>query len=193
MKARNRKTPEVGARKDATPSGGDAKMVTGLFKDSKSVDRAYDSVAKRGYGTGDINVVMSEDTRKRYFSDDRHIKNERGSKAAEGGDLGGPIGGTIGTLIPVLAAAGAVLAFPALGLVLAGPVAVSLAGAGAAGLAFGLIGALSDWGIPEERVRQYEAGIQDGGILMGVKPRSAKDARFIEKQWKASGGQHVHS
>ena len=91
------------------------KMVTGLFKDSKSVDRAYDSVAKRGYGTGDINVVMSDDTRKRYFSDDRHIKNERGSKAAEGGDLGGPIGGTIGTLIPVLVAAGAFLAFPVLG------------------------------------------------------------------------------
>jgi hypothetical protein len=178
---------------NAAPSSGDPKMVTGLFKDSKSVDRAYDSVAKRGYGTGDINVVMSDDTRKRYFSDDRHIKNERGSKAAEGGDLGGPIGGTVGTFIPVLVAAGAFLAFPVLGLVIAGPVAASLAGAGAAGLAFGLIGALSDWGIPEERVRQYEAGIHDGGILMGVKPRSDKDARYIEKQWKASGGQHVHS
>jgi hypothetical protein len=166
-------------------------MVTGLFKGSKSVDRAYDSVAKRGYGTEDINVIMSEDTRKRHFSDDRHIKNERGSKAAEGGELGGPIGGTIGTLLPVLAAAGALLAFP--GLVVAGPVAASLAGAGAAGLAFGLIGALSDWGIPEERVRQYEAAIQDGGILMGVKPRSAKDARYIVKQWKASGGRYVHS
>ena len=102
-------------------------MVTGLFKDSKSVDRAYDSVAKRGYGTGDINVVMSDDTRKRYFSDDRHIKKKRGSKAAEGGDLGNPIGGTIGTLIPVLAAAGAFLAFPVLGLVAAGPLAASLA------------------------------------------------------------------
>ena len=178
---------------NAAPSSGDPKMVTGLFKDSKSVDRAYQSVAKRGYGTGDINVVMSDDTRKRYFADDRHIKNERGSKAAEGGDLGGPIGGTIGTLIPVLVAAGAFLAFPVLGLVVAGPVAASLAGAGAAGLAVGLMGALSDWGIPEQRVKQYEAGIHDGGILMGVNPRSDEDARYIEKQWKASGGQHVHS
>ena len=168
-------------------------MVTGLFKDSKSVERAYRSVAKRGYDTGDINVVMSDDTRKRYFSDDRHIKNERGSKAAEGGELGGPTGGTMGTLIPVLIAAGAFLTFPVLGLVIAGPVAASLAGAGAAGLAVGLIGALSDWGIPETRVQQYETGIHDGGILMGVKPRSDQDARYIEKQWKASGGQHVHS
>ena len=168
-------------------------MVTGLFKDSKSVDRAYQSVARRGYGTGDINVVMSDDTRKRYFSDDRHVENERGSKAAEGGELGGPIGGTIGTLIPVLAAAGAFLAFPVLGLVIAGPIAASLAGAGAAGLTFGLIGALSDWGIPEERAKQYESGVHDGGILMGVRARSDEDARHFAKQWKAIGGQHVHS
>ena len=178
---------------NAASSSGDPKMVTGLFRDSESVERAYQSVAQRGYDTGDINVVMSDDTRKRYFSDDRHINNEHGSKAAEGGELGGPTGGTIGTLIPVLVAAGAFLAFPVLGLVVAGPVAASLAGAGAAGLAVGLIGALSDWGIPEERVQQYEGGIHDGGILMGVKPRSDQDAQYIEQQWKASGGQHVHS
>jgi len=80
-----------------------------------------------------------------------------------------------------------------LGLVLAGPLAVALAAAGAAGVAVGLIGALSDWGIPEDRVQQYQAGINDGGILMGVKPRSDEDARYIEQQWKASGGQHVYS
>ena len=177
---------------NAAPSSGDAKMVTGLFKDSKSVERAYQSVAKRGYAIGDINVVMSDDTRKKYFSDDRHVKNEQGSKAAEGGGLGGLTGGGIGILIPVLAA-GAVLTLPGLGLILAGPIAAALAGAGAAGLALGLIGALSDWGIPEERVQQYQAGINAGGILMGVKPRSNKDAGYIEKQWKASGGQHVHS
>jgi len=176
----------------AAPSSGDARMVTGLFKDSKSVDRAYQSVAKRGYAMGDINVVMSDDTRKKHFSDDRHIKNEQGSKAAEGGELGGPTGVGIGILIPVLAA-GAVLALPGLGLILAGPIAAALAGAGAAGLALGLIGALSDWGIPEERVQQYQAGINDGGILMGVKARSEQDARYIEEQWKASGGQQVHS
>jgi len=167
-------------------------MVTGLFKDSKSVERAYRSIAKRGYDTGDINVVMSDDTRRRYFSDDRHIKTELGRKVAEGGALGGPMGGRIGTIIPALIAVG-VVALPGLGLVLAGPLAVSLAAAGAAGLAVGLIGALSDWGIPEERAKQYETGIHDGGILVGVKPRSNQDARYFVQQWKASGGQHVHS
>jgi hypothetical protein len=180
------------AMTNAASSSGDPKMVTGLFRDSESVERAYQSVAQRGYDKGDINVVMSDDTRKRYFSDDRQINTEQGSKAAEGGALGGPTGGNINIIIAVLAA-GAVLALPGLGLILAGPIAAALAGAGAAGLAVGLIGALSDWGIPEERVQQYEAGIRDGGVLMGVRPRSDQDAQYFEQQWKASGGQHVHS
>jgi hypothetical protein len=169
-----------------------SKMVTGLFKDSESVERAYEIVSQRGYGTADINVVMSDETRRRYFSDDRQVNTELGQKVAEGGEMGGPMGGSIGTIIPALIAVG-VVALPGLGLVLAGPFAVALAAAGAAGLTVGLIGALSDWGIPEERAKQYETGIRDGGILMGVTPRSDEDARHFKQQWEAIGGQHVHS
>ena len=135
---------------------------------------------------------MSDDTRRRYFSDDRQVNVELGRKIEEGGEMGGPMGGTIGTLIPALIAVG-VVALPGLGLVLAGPIAVALAAAGAAGLAVGVIGALSDWGIPEERAKQYELGIHDGGILMGVRARSGEDARHFKQQWEAIGGQLVHS
>ena len=173
-------------------SSSDPTLVTGLFRDGKSAELGYQAVSQRGYDTAEINVVMSDDTRTRYFSGDRQIDTDMGSKAAEGGELGGPTGGRIGMLLPVLVA-GAVLALPGLGLILAGPIAVALAGAGAAGVAVGLMGALSDWGIPEERVQQYEAGIKDGGVLMGVKARSDEDARHFVQQWKASGGQHVHS
>ena len=177
---------------NSAAAGGDSKMVTGLFRDSASVERAYEVVSQRDYGTADINVVMSDDTRGRYFSDNRQINTKLGRKVEEGGELGGPIGGTIGTILPAVIAVG-VVAAPGLGFVLAGPVAVALAAAGAAGLTFGLIGALSDWGIPEDRAKQYESGIHDGGILMGVRPRSDEDARHFEKEWKAIGGQHVHS
>ena len=177
---------------DSVEVSGNSKTVTGLFKDSESVERAYEAVSQRGYGTADINVVMSDATRRHYFSDDRQINVKLGRKIEEGGEMGGPMGGTIGTLIPALIAVG-VVALPGLGLVLAGPVAVALAAAGATGLAFGLIGALSDWGIPEERAKQYETGIQEGGILMGVRARSDEDARHFKQQWEAIGGKYVHS
>ena len=177
---------------DSAAASGNSKMVTGLFKDSESVERAYEVISQRDYGTGDINVVMSDDTRRRYFSDDRQINTELGRKVAEGGELGGPTGGRIGMIIPAIIAVG-VVALPGLGLILAGPVAAALAAAGAAGLAVGLIGALSDWGIPEERAKQYETGIHDGGILLAVTPRSDEDARHFKQQWEAIGGQHLHS
>jgi hypothetical protein len=167
-------------------------MVTGLFADSESVERAFQAVVDRGYDQDDVNVVMSDDTRKRYFAEDREIKTELARKSAEGGELGGPTGGRIGLAISVLAAVGASLAIPALGLVAAGPIAVALAGAGAAGLAASLIGLLGDWGLPKERVECYEAGIHDGAILVGVKPRSQEDARQIARDWKALGGRDVY-
>jgi len=181
------------AMTDQALTGDGQTMVTGLFRDSENVERAYEAVAELGYDKGDINVVMSDDTRKRYFSEDREIDTELARKVAEGGELGGPKGGRISILIPILAAVGSTVALSGLGLVIAGPVAVALAGAGAAGVAAGLIGALADWGIPEERLREYEAGIHDGGILVGVKSRSAEDARLIAQRWIAIGGQHVHA
>jgi hypothetical protein len=168
-------------------------MVTGLFRDRQSVELAYQCVIQRGYDASDINVAMSDDTRKQLFSGDDQIDRDFGDKVAEGGELGGPVGGTVGTVIPVFVAVASFMAFPALGLVAAGPVTAALTGAGAAGLAVALIGALSDWGIPEERIRKYAAGIHDGGVLLGVKPRSEADARYFEQRWTASGGLNLHA
>ena len=80
---------------NAASSSGDSKMVTGLFTDSESVERAYEVVSQRGYGTSDINVVMSDETRRRYFADDRQINTELGRNVEEGGEMGGPMGGPL--------------------------------------------------------------------------------------------------
>ncbi len=173
------------------PSSGNLRRVTGLFRDGDSAERAYLACVDRGYEIGEVNVVMSEDTRKRLISDDSNTTPLLAHREAEGGELGGPKGGRIGILVTVFAAVGAALALPALGFVAAGPIAASLAGAGAAGLAAGLLGAMGDWGVPHERVHRYEAGIQDGGILMMVEARSDEDARQIERQWAAFGAQDV--
>ena len=174
-----------------TPSKAKRRMVTGLFPDGASAERAYLACAERGYEIGEVNVLMSEDTRKTLFADDSEVTTLLAEKKAEGGELGGPTGGDTSIAVTILAAVGAALVLSPIGFVVAGPIAAALAGAGAAGLAAGLVGALADWGIPEERIRQYELAIKNGGILMMVEARSDEDARLIAQEWKAMGGRDI--
>jgi hypothetical protein len=89
-----------------------------------------------------INVLMTEEGRKRHFSDGAPT-TELGNKALEGAGVGGGIG----------------------------------AGAG------GAIGALVGAGIPEARVKEYESGLKEGGIVMGVKSRTPEDRAYFDREW----------
>ncbi|MHB1655755.1 MAG: hypothetical protein ACYCSZ_05225 [Burkholderiales bacterium] len=167
------------------------RILTGLFRDRTSAERAYQAVSERGYDKRDVNLVMSDDTRQRHFSHIHPVETELGNKAAEGAGVGGAVGSTIGAIAAAIAAMGTSLVLPGLGLIVAGPLAAAIAGAGAGGVTGGLIGALVGWGIPEERVKHYEAGIKEGGILLAVKPRSDEDAKYLEQQWKLHDGEHI--
>jgi hypothetical protein len=162
-----------------------------MFRDRDSAENAYGSLTSRGYTKDDINLLMSDDTRKKHFTDDGR-ETEIGSKALEGAGTGAAIGGAVGATLAAIAAIGTTLALPGLGLLVAGPIAAALAGAGAGGATGGLIGALVGAGIPEERVKRYEEGIKKGGIVMGVTPRSDEDAEYFEQEWKRHRGEEVY-
>jgi hypothetical protein len=170
---------------------GRSRMVTGLFRDRESAERAYGSVTTRGYSNDDVNLLMSDETRDKHFTSDGR-ETELGNKALEGAGTGAAIGGTVGATLAAIAAIGTTLALPGLGLLVAGPIAAGLAGAGAGGATGGLIGALVGAGIPEERVKRYEDGLREGGIVMGVKPRSDEDAEYFEREWKSYRGEEVY-
>ena len=169
----------------------DSPLVTGLFRDRDSAERAYQTLSERGYSQNDVHLVMSEETRKKHFSGDGK-DTELGNKAAEGAGIGGAIGGTLGAIAAAIAAVGTSVVLPGAGLVIAGPLAAALAGGGAGAATGGLLGALIGAGIPEERVKHYETGIKEGGILMGVRPRSSADAEYFEKTWKENRGEHIY-
>ena len=166
-------------------------MITGLFPDRESAERAYGSIVDRGYGQDDVNLVMSDETRKKHFAADGR-ETELGNKALEGAGTGAAIGGAVGATLAAIAAIGTTLALPGLGLLIAGPIAAGLAGAGAGGATGGLVGALIGAGIPEERVKKYEEGIKKGGIMMGVTPRNPEDAAYFEEDWKKNRGEEVY-
>lgn len=169
----------------------DRRMMTGLFRDRESAERAYNYLHDRGYSKDEINLIMSDETRKRHFDETRG-ETEIGTKAMEGAGKGSAIGGAIGAVAGVIAALGTSLVIPGLGIVVAGPIAAGLAGAGAGGLTGGLIGALIGWGIPEERARIYESKIKEGGIVMGVSPKDQADEEYIENDWRENRVEDIY-
>lgn len=145
-------------------------LVTGLFPDRASAKAAYSAAEARGYTANDMNMAMSDNTRKTHFTASTAGKEtELGNKAAEGAGIGCAIGGTIGAIAAAAAAVavGTSIALPGPGLVIASPIAAVIVGAGAgAGAA--------------------------GGILMGLQTRDDADAQHLETAWKSYNGQHVY-
>ncbi len=183
----------------ATEVGSAPAIVTALFQDAAGTERAFEATLARGYEADEINLLMSEETRQRRFTAgsvgtalaakaQQSTSTNSADKPAvlDESETGGPVGGTLGTLAPVAAAVGTVLLLP--GLILAGPVAVALVAAGAMGVAGGVIGVLTHWGIPSARVEEYEGQIRQGGVLIGVKPKSADDADWLRDTWRRAGG-----
>lgn len=143
----------------------DVHFTTEVFKNQIDAEKAYQDALDAGYKPQDINVMMSEDSRRKYYDS---VLVKEGSKASEGVSIGGATGATVGGILAAIAAIGTSLVIPGLGLVVAGPLAAGLAGAGAGAISGGLVGALIGWGIPEDKAKIFESRIKEGGIVLGV-------------------------
>ena len=168
-------------------------FVTGLYDTPDAAGKAYqDLTSRHGYKADDISVVMSNDTRKRYFGDVKPGQEfKEGSKAAEGAGVGGGIGLGVGAAIGALVATATAIAIPGLGLVVAGPIAGAIAGAGAGGATGTLVGALVGAGIPETRAAEYERGLKDGGIVVGTRAKDELHATELEREFTGHGARNV--
>jgi hypothetical protein len=151
------------------------RLVTSMFPDKESAERAYVSLQDRGYANDDIHILMSDATRDKHFAH-QTVKTEMGNKALEGAGAGASIGTVLGATVGAIAAIGTNLILPGLGLIVAGPLAAGLAGAGAGAASGGIIGSLIGAGIPEERAKVYEDGIKKGDIVIGVHAKNDEDA-----------------
>jgi hypothetical protein len=165
-------------------------MLTGMFRDRDSAERAYSSLTARGYTKDDVTLLMSDEARRRHFGDS-HPDTDLGSKAAEGAGVGAVVGGGLGAILAGLAAAGTI-ALPGIGLIAMGPIAAALTGGAVGAAGGGILGALVGAGIPEEQASRYEAGIREGNIVMGVSPRSDDDATYFQNEWRNYRGEDVY-
>ena len=81
-----------------------ADLITGMFRDRLSAERAVTDLQNLGYAQQDISIMMNDQTRARDFAD------HTGTKATEGAGVGAGIGGTIGAIVAALTATGSVAA-----------------------------------------------------------------------------------
>ncbi len=76
----------------------DSKVLSGMFSDRESTERAYNKLLAKGYSPDEISLLMSASTRANHFN---YLKDESefGSIFAEVGGLGDASGGSIEALI----------------------------------------------------------------------------------------------
>ena len=94
-----------------------------------------------------------------------------------------------GALLAGLAASG--IAVPGLPIIAMGTLAAALTGAGTGG-AIGASSAVSSDGILKSARAWYDRGVREGGIVMGVTPRSPQDAEYFEREWTSCGAEQIY-
>lgn len=176
------------------PTAAEATMTSWLsatFDDRKSVEHAYNSILNRGYNREDISLMMSENVRNTHFLEEI-AESAPGTKAMEGAGIGSTLGGVTIGIIAAISAIGTNIVLPGFGIVVAGPILLGLAGAGAGGAAGSIIGALIGSGIPEQRAKTYENDIKNGSIVLGLVPHNEADAEYFENEWKSLKARNIH-
>lgn len=151
--------------------------VIGVFQDISTAERAVKALRDKGFTDNEISILAKDEQSTGSGSQDMEMGDDFGTDSiADGTAWGGALGGVAG----LMAGVGA-LAIPGIGpIIAAGPLAGVLSGAVTGGVAGGLI----DLGIPEERGRQYEENLKQGGVLAVIETSSNKinDASDILRQ-----------
>ncbi|MGH9940593.1 MAG: hypothetical protein ACREAM_30485 [Blastocatellia bacterium] len=173
----------------STALAADPRALTALFKNKEDADSAYGWLLEYGYGSGEIHLLMSEETRQKYHYPERDEPEATEDDTMKGLETGAAVGGGLGAALGIIAGVGAAVIIPGMGLAVAGPLAASLAGAG--GLVGGALGALYGAGVPAEKAQELERKIRAGSILISVIPHNDEEAALVESEWRARGGEII--
>ena len=150
------------------------KTVVGLFDDLSEARNAVQELFREGFSRDDVNLIANEYGR--YFDKDGRYRmsDSNGATAAadsdhsaigKGAGIGAVLGGLGGFLVGL-----ALLPIPGIGpVVAAGPITATLLGAVGGAVAGGIVGALTDMGVPETHAPIYAEGVRRGGTLVIVK------------------------
>jgi hypothetical protein len=150
--------------------------ITATFHDRTATERAIDDLTAANIPRDDISIVMSNETRAKYFQGDENV---HGSNIARGAAGGGAIGGSLGAIAGGFLIGGAITIATggaAAPFLIAGPIAGALAGGGAGAAVGSVIGALVGAGVPEAQAGAIEHELKRGGVIIAVRTSETHDA-----------------
>ncbi|GGH34415.1 hypothetical protein GCM10007423_25300 [Dyadobacter endophyticus] len=165
-------------------------LVNAAFTSRVDAQKAYDELIYRGYKPEDINVIVSDETRRVHHEESANEKPAHSTM--ENAGIGSAIGGTAGAIAGAIIAIGTTVAIPGLGIAVAGPLLAALTGAGAGGLTGGIVGALHHRGVPKEHAEIFESSIREGGVIISFTPRTIEDRMEIIEAWNRYGARQLH-
>src|SRR5947207_911013 len=140
-------------------------VVVGVFDDRSRAEQAIDELHRIGFTDDQIGFAVrggQSQAGPGYTGTEAREGGTGAGGAAKGVITGGVLGGILG--------AGAALLIPGFGPIIAGGIlAATLGGAAIGAAAGGLLGALTDMGVPEEEARYYQSEFEAGRIVVTVK------------------------
>jgi hypothetical protein len=157
-----------------------------IFDSFDDAGRAYEYLLSKGYDRDEIDVIMSQATRDKFGAQEGEAP-KRGDEDDEVAEKkvfksAGAMA-VVGGLSGFLAALGASILLPGVGLIVAGPLAALGATTGA------LVGGI--YGVPltdennekDARTVEFEKAMREGKILVRVTPKSQSDREEILQNW----------
>jgi uncharacterized protein (TIGR02271 family) len=154
------------------------KTVVGLFDDMAQAKRAALDLEGAGIPHNDISIVANNEGGKYAPVSTDTTTADTGHGNAVGRDalVGAEIGGVAGLLMALTG-----FAIPGLGWIAgAGWLMALILGAGTGAVIGGIVGALTNVGVPAEDASHYEEGVRRGGTLIAVKAQDAVAHRVAQ-------------
>ena len=143
------------------------RTVVGLFDDFESAHKAANELERAGISRDQISIVAGNESGATpiTLSGTGEVGKTTASKAGTGAAIGGGLGLLAGLSRSRFLASGRCIA--------SGPIAAALTGAGIGAAAGGLIGGLTEAGVPEQHAEYYAEGVRRGGVLVTVRTTDA--------------------
>jgi hypothetical protein len=159
--------------------------LTHLYDSHLKASQVVTELKRSGIPEADISLV-SNNVENHYRTDGTVDRDRDGvDDRTEGAGTGAGVGAAIGGLGGLLAGLG-IMAIPGIGpVVAAGWLASTALGAAVGGAAVGIVGALTQAGVPEEDAHVYAEGVRRGGTLLSVR---VPDAQRGEAERILAGG-----